>query len=143
GLGKGFRQPREGDRLTGATRGIGARIEIEDELAALEVGQRNGVAAVAGQGESRRPGAGREAGHVPSFRRFLRVILTSGGILGDLAGARMSGATCRGGPAVGRASSGLRKSVGRRARWRAAGRNCWAGALGRVDSAAGGMPVTV
>src|ERR1700676_2558874 len=39
-------QLRKVDRLAGATGGTGAGLEIDDELAALEVGQRNTAATV-------------------------------------------------------------------------------------------------
>ena len=66
----------EVDRLFGASGRVRARIEIEHELAPGEIGKRNGSAAVAGQRERRRLGAGAEfAGHMPSFRRFPRGIV--------------------------------------------------------------------
>ena len=58
--------------LPGAAGGVGLGIEIEDQLAALEVGQRDFAAAVAGQAEGREPWRRRSSlcGHMPSFRRF-------------------------------------------------------------------------
>src|SRR3984893_5773641 len=42
-------QPREVDGFAGTTRGVGLGIEIDDELATLELGQRNAAAAVTRQ----------------------------------------------------------------------------------------------
>ena len=49
GAGEGGRQPGKVLGLDGAARGVGLGIEVEDQLAALEIGQRHFAAAVAGQ----------------------------------------------------------------------------------------------
>ena len=49
GLVEGLGQPRKVDRLLGAARGVGARIEIQDEHSPLEIGERDLAAAVAGK----------------------------------------------------------------------------------------------
>src|SRR3954451_8602773 len=51
GFGKSVRKPREVDRLPGAARRVGARIEKQHELLARIIGQRNGAAAIARQTE--------------------------------------------------------------------------------------------
>src|SRR6185437_2726478 len=69
--GEGRAQFAEVDRLAGAAGGVRLRIEIEDEIAALEVLQRDRSAAVARQREGRCLVAEADfARHVPSFRRF-------------------------------------------------------------------------
>src|SRR6202023_4031422 len=54
-FGEGARQPREVDGLLGAARRVGARIEKQHELFPRVIGQRNSVAAVAGEAEGGRP----------------------------------------------------------------------------------------
>src|SRR6478736_1149642 len=53
-FGEGARQPREIDGLPGTAGRVGARIEKQHELCSGIVGQRDGIAAVAGKAEGRR-----------------------------------------------------------------------------------------
>jgi hypothetical protein len=58
----------------GAAGGVGLGVEIQHELAALEVGERQAAAAIARQLERGGLGALRQIGtHVPSFRPFSAV----------------------------------------------------------------------
>ena len=76
GLAEGLRQSRKIHRFLGATRGIGPRIEIEDELLSREICERNFGAFFVGELE----GGGlfalcQTVCHMPSFRRFQRLNL--------------------------------------------------------------------
>ncbi len=74
GFGEGGAVRRKRDRLLGAAGGIGFGIEIEDEVAALEILQRYRRSAVARQTEGRRlRRRDKFACHMPSFRRFRAV----------------------------------------------------------------------
>lgn len=76
GFFEGLAESRKIDRFLGAARRVRLGIEIEDELASLEVGQRNSAVAIAGQGKGRSLAAfGQCLTHMPSFRRFQRVNL--------------------------------------------------------------------
>ena len=71
GLFEGGSELRKLDGLLGAAGGVGLRIEIEDELASLEIGERHLAAVTVGQGEGRSLAAfGENHRHTPSFRRF-------------------------------------------------------------------------
>src|SRR5262249_36583214 len=77
GLGEGGFEPVERDGLAGAARGVGLRVEVEDELFAAKILERDLSAVVADEAEVRRLGAGhRRFRHMPSFRRFRRANVT-------------------------------------------------------------------
>ena len=67
-------KPREINGFPGAAGGVGLGVEIEHELAALEVGEGHGAAAVARQLERGGLGPlGEVRRHVPSFRPYFRL----------------------------------------------------------------------
>jgi len=75
GLGEISAQPRESDRLLGAAGRIGLRIEIKDEIAPLEILQRDFAATVPWKREGRRLRTRNKfSAHMPSFRRFRAVM---------------------------------------------------------------------
>src|SRR5215212_7720913 len=75
----------------GAAGSIGLGIEIEDELASLEVRKRHFAAAVVGKPEAGCLAANRDlCWHAPSFRRFHRIKLNMAWGWGPVAAARGS-----------------------------------------------------